>query len=110
MEYDPSGPFITSMLELKLDSATMFTLRPHLKYLLLDFIDLRALALALALASEVSCTEPVKKPGGSTKKFSNDQKVASYAGAADVVLILCFMQVREASIAFVCEVQELLSR
>ena len=63
MEYEPSGPFITSALELKLDTNTMFewqkhsqdsTEVPHFQKLL-EFINLRA------QASEVSMPEPVRK-------------------------------------------------
>ena len=52
MDYDPSGPFITSLLELKLDQSTMFEWQrhsqnsrdvPHYQQLL-EFLDLRAQA------------------------------------------------------------------
>ena len=64
MDYEPSGPFITSVIELKLDVNTMFewqkhsqatTTMPHYGELL-EFINLRA------QASETSVTEPDKKP------------------------------------------------
>ncbi len=52
MEYDPPGPFITSLLELKLDSGTMFEWRKHTQdastvphfNTLLEFLNLRAQA------------------------------------------------------------------
>ena len=62
MDYEPSGPFITSILELKLDTTTMFewqkhtqssTEVPHYQHLL-EFVDL------LAQASETSTTEQAK--------------------------------------------------
>ena len=62
MDYEPSGPFITSVLELKLDAATMFELQKHSQSSievphyqdLLEFIDLRA------QASETSTVEQAK--------------------------------------------------
>ena len=63
MDYEPSGPFITSLLELKLDPTTMFEWQrasqgrtevpPYSE--LLDFLDLRA------QASEAKVTEPYKR-------------------------------------------------
>ena len=52
MGYEPSGPFITSVLELKLDAGTMFEWQKHtnsstdVPYLnhLLEFVNLRAQA------------------------------------------------------------------
>ena len=52
MDYDPSGPFITSLLELKLDQSTMFEWQRHSQdsrdvphyQRLLEFLDLRAQA------------------------------------------------------------------
>ena len=64
MDHDPSGPFITSVLELKLDTTTLFEWQrlsqspkqvPHYKDVL-TFIDLRA------QASEGSATGINKKP------------------------------------------------
>jgi hypothetical protein len=63
MDYEPLGPFITSMLELKLDANTMFEWQkfsqdttdvPHYRDLL-EFINLRA------QASETSLPEQSKK-------------------------------------------------
>ena len=64
MDYDQSGPFITSMLELKLDATTQFEWQKHKQSEakvphyqdLLNFIDLRA------QASEGSAIIAVKKP------------------------------------------------
>ena len=84
MDYEASGPFITSVLELKLDQNTLFewhnhsgepTVVPHYNDLL-DFINLRA------QASE-SLTTPSK---GSTpfsgKNQSSSKPVASFAASA----------------------------
>eukprot|EP00731_Ephydatia_muelleri_P001304 Em0001g1304a len=79
MDYDPSGPFITSMLELKLDATTQFEWQKHSQSEakvphyqdLLDFIDLRA------QASEGSAIIAVKKPYHnftSEKKFTTPGK------------------------------------
>ena len=65
MDYEPSGPFITSILELKLDTTMMFEWQKHSQSStevshyqdLLDFIDLRA------QASETSTTEQSKGSG-----------------------------------------------
>ena len=87
MGHEPSGPFITSMLELKLDANTMFEWQrhsqsspdvPHYK-LLLEFIDLRA------QASEAAVSDPTKKsfkidPPSAKKNFKS---VASFAASAN---------------------------
>ena len=52
MGYDPSGPFITSLVEMKLDRTTMFEWQRHTQEIsdvphyaeILEFIDLRARA------------------------------------------------------------------
>ena len=62
MDYEPSGPFITSILELKLDTTTMFEWQKHSQLStqvpdyqhLLKFVDL------LAQASETSTTKQAK--------------------------------------------------
>ena len=89
MDYEPSGPFITSVLELKLDTNTMFEWKkfsqdeievPHYQKLL-EFINLRA------QASESSITEHSKKPkyeATSGKKLS--KPIASFAGTASPVV------------------------
>lgn len=77
MDYDPSGPFITSMLELKLDATTQFEWQKHSQSEvkvphyqgLLNFIDLRAQAGSATIA--------VKKPYHSftsEKKFTTPGK------------------------------------
>ena len=62
MDYDPSGLFITSVLELKLDQTTMFEWQRHTQTIndlphyqeLLDFLNLRA------QASETSISDLAK--------------------------------------------------
>ena len=70
MDYEPSGPFVTSVLELKLDTATMFewqkhtsgsTEVPHFNDLL-EFVNLRA------QASEHTVPDSAKKPTGNEMK------------------------------------------
>jgi len=90
MGYEPSGPFITSALELKLDTNTMFEWQKHSQdcsdvphfQKLLEFINLRA------QASEVTPTDAGKRgrsDGQPPKKFAGSGKpVASFvAGTAD---------------------------
>ena len=71
MEYDPSGPFITSLLELKLDQSMVFEWQrlsqntkevPH--YLeLLDFLDLRGQASeAIPKMDRKGLLPPNRKP------------------------------------------------
>ena len=95
MDYEPSGPFITSVLELKLDTSTMFEWQkfshdlpevPHY-HKLLEFVNLRA------QASETSISEPSKKSRsdvGSTKKFTT-KPIASFASTAEPLLncVIC---------------------
>ena len=98
MEYEPSGPFITSALELKLDTNTMFewqkhsqdsTEVPHFQKLL-EFINLRA------QASEVSMPEPVRKGKAECpprKPFTHGagKPIASFASATstDIACNVC---------------------
>ncbi len=88
MDYEPSGPFITSVLELQLDTNTMFEWQKFSQDLtdvppyqrLLEFINLRA------QASESSVAEHSKKPkheGISWKKPG--RPIASFAGTAKPV-------------------------
>lgn len=87
MGHEPSGPFITSMLELKLDVNTTFEWQrhsqsstdvPHYK-LLLEFINLRA------QASEAAISDPTKKPFKSDPLPAkrNYRSVASFVASAN---------------------------
>ena len=77
MEYEPSGPFITSMLELKLDPNTMFEWQKESQHLaevphfqkLLDFINLRAQAF------EVSVSDHKKAPRNEDHLGETNQNV-----------------------------------
>ena len=93
MDYEPAGPFITSVLELKLDASTMFewqkfsqdaTEVPHYKKLL-EFLNLRA------QASESSVTEHGKKSKYEVSSVKKPSKpIASFAGTASPVA-KCFV-------------------
>ena len=93
MGQEPSGSFITSMLELKLDTNTMFehsqasTDVPHYKELL-------ALLNLRAQASESSSAEPPKKAWKNEvrtnrKSLPPGKPIASFAATADSHCILC---------------------
>ena len=88
MDYEPSGPFITSVLELKLDTNTMFKWQKHSQesnevphfQRLLEFLNLRA------QASEITTCESSKKVKSEIKRSLIPVKpVASFAGAADPI-------------------------
>ena len=83
MECEPSGPFITSVIELKLDTTTMFEWQKHSQVAtsvphyqeLLDFINLRV------QASETSTT---KSPKGELKKnFHAGKPLPSFVTTTD---------------------------
>lgn len=87
MEYEPSGPFIISMLELKLDATILFEWQKHSQSSSdvpqyrdrLSFINLRA------QASKTSISDHSKKPlRGDTQftKKSSPVDVASFAASA----------------------------
>ena len=88
MDYEPSGPFITSVLELKLDTNTMFEWQKHSQdspevphyQKLLEFINLRA------QASEVSVSDHKKTPRSDNqlakKNFSPGKPIASFPAHA----------------------------
>ena len=88
MDHDPSGPFVTSILELKLDPHTMFEWQKHSQdqvdvphyQNLLDFLDLRA------QASETLVTESQKKFNKSELSFKRNmgkiRPIASYTVSA----------------------------
>ena len=96
MDYEPSGPFITSILELKLDPNTMFewqkhsqssTAVPHYQDLL-EFINLRA------QASETSVGDSTKKQTkhelpSARKPFASSKPVALFAASTDSTTSLC---------------------
>ena len=96
MDCEPSGPFITSVFELKLDTTTMFEWQKHCQDTtnvphyqdLLEFLNLRA------QASETSPSDIKKYPKGEIKgKFHSSKPVTSFATNADIseasVCVLC---------------------
>ena len=109
MGHDPSGPFITSMLELKLDVNTMFEWQrhsqssaevPHYK-LLLEFVNLRA------QASEAALSDPAKKsyknyPPFAKKNFTPVKSIASFAASANTSPGNCVVCKSEKHPLFVC--------
>ena len=94
MGHEPSGEFITSLLELKLDSDTMFEWQKHRQdstevphySKLLEFINLRA------QASESSATELGKKGTKNEVKFprkSGKPSIFSHPVSTDVASANC---------------------
>ena len=80
MDYEPSGPFITSIIEIKLDANTRFEWQRHSQSHskvppyqdLLEFLNLRA------QASELSTSEQSKKSLKGDKLYLLTRLVASY--------------------------------
>lgn len=113
MDHDPSGAFVTSILELKLDQDTMFEWQRHSQTevdvpqypKLLDFLDLRAQASESIVPEKRSSKydNPPRKPGG----VANNRAVASYASTvkADV----CVACKRNAHPLYSCNVFKALS-
>ena len=97
MEHEPSGPFITSVLELKLDPNTMFEWQkfsqdssavPHYQKLL-EFLNLRA----QASEASVSDSRKAARVENRNKKGSLSKPVTSFAANAtnteNDVCVLC---------------------
>ena len=93
MGYEPSGPFITSTLELKLDSGTMFqwqkhsqkeTTVPHYQELL-KFLSLHA------QASETSVVEKRPSCGEARKSFIPNRPVTSFTANATPTVENCIL-------------------
>ena len=94
LDYESSGPFITSMLELRLDSTTMFEWQkyshespkiPHYT-MLQEFLNLRA------QASKSYAPEFVKKRQHDSvppKRYRMPRHVTSYAAAVDNSCVAC---------------------
>lgn len=104
--HDPPGPFITSLLELKLDATTMFEWQRHsqdsldvpLYNDLLKFINLRA------QAAESSSAEPAKKSATpNTKGHSVGKSVAAFAASTGLP-INCVACKREKHPLYACTV------
>ncbi len=81
MGYEPSGPFVTSILELKLDQTTLFEWQKHSQSSasvphyqdLLDFINLRAQASETSVKQHKSDSHMSKRtpPGGKLPSFTS---------------------------------------
>ena len=105
MDYEPSGPFITSTLELKLDTNTMFewqkhsqdsTEVPHFQKLL-EFINLRAQASESSVSdSKRPSTQPVKKT------HSASRPVASFAASVTEPTANCVLCKTEKHPLYAC--------
>ena len=89
MEYDPSRHFITSILELKLDTTTLFEWQhsqskaelPHYQELL-TFIDLRAQGSATATAASKRVRN---EPAPPKRTPATGRSIASFASNHDTV-------------------------
>ena len=93
MDYDPSGPFITSVFEFKLDANTMFEWQKHSHDMtqvphyqdLLDLLNLRAQASETSISeqkkprSEINTSKRLTTPGKPITSFtSTTHPVSSY--------------------------------
>ena len=89
MDYEPSGPFITSVLELKLDVSTMFEWQKHNQ----DSTDVphyKRLLEFMNLCVQASDTPTSGQRG--VKHSSNSAKpVASFAANADDTVANCVL-------------------
>ncbi len=94
MKYNPPGPFITSMVELKLDPGTMFEWQKHTQTssavphfdALLEFIDLRAQA-SESTAPELSRKRPYEVV--SSKRSFTPRSVASLTASLNDSCTVC---------------------
>ena len=116
MAYDPSGPFITSMLELKLDATTLFEWQRHTQSQtdvphyqeLLTFLDLRAQASEGSTASATNRKHKSDYQPG--KRGSTGWKgVTAFTTSHDMVSTLCVMCPTEKHPLYLCPKFKLLS-
>ena len=100
MGYEPSGLFITSALELKLDEATMFEWQKHRQksegvphyQSLLEFLNLRAQATEPTIADTCSSDKRPRHDTSYAKKgFVTGRTVASHAISADLSSGQCIL-------------------
>ena len=101
MGYDPSGPFVTSLIEMKLDWSTMFEWQKHTQESsdvphyskMLEFIDLRARASEAILHEGPKChAQPVPKKGSaliSTSYVANVDTACLSCGVGKHPLYVC---------------------
>ena len=98
MGYEPSGPFITSTLELKLDQNTMFEWQKHSQKSdgvphyqdLLDFLNLRAQATESSLI-ENSSRKSRNEPHQVKRQPINIGSVASYTASTELPSNQCIL-------------------
>ena len=83
MDYEPSGPFITSILELKLDTNTMFEWQKHIQASN-EVPHFQKLLNLRAQASEQATADSGRKPKNEVKKT-----VATFIGTADPAIGYC---------------------
>ena len=93
-EHEPDGPFITSMLELKLDQNTMFEWHkfsqasedvPHCAQML-EFLNLRAQASESSVPGPIRKRLPEDAPG---KRGSSPRSVTSYVASVSDSCVAC---------------------
>ena len=91
MGYDPSGPFVTSLIEMKLDRTTMFEWQRHTQEVskvphymdILEFIDLRA------RASEAVLREAPKRHSQPAPRTNSALISTSYVANVDTACMSC---------------------
>lgn len=115
MDYEPSGSFITSMMELKLDQNTMFEWQkfsqksidvPHYNELL-EFLNLRA----QACETYTSDTKRTPRSGAySTKKSPSNKSIASFTANASESVAGCILCKPEKHPLYACPRFKVLSR
>ena len=109
MDYEPSGPFITSTLELKLDPNTMFEWQKHSQSSkgvphyqeLLEFINLRAQASKAPL-TELTRKQVKHEPSSAKRSFSPSKPVALFAANTDSIPSQCVACNAEKHPLYVC--------
>jgi hypothetical protein len=98
MKCEPSGPFLTSVIELKLDTDTMFEWQKYSQAMtdiphyndLLGFIDLRAQASETSLSTPNKRSDYRKPPGNTVALFSaNPDPTSNQCVACKMSDILC---------------------
>ena len=110
MEYDPSGPFITSILELKLDTTTLFEWQKHSQSKaevphyqeLLTFIDLRAQASEGSATATAASKRVRNEPAPPKRTPATGRSVASFASNHDTVSSPCILCQNEKHPLYVC--------
>ena len=109
MDYEPSGPFITSTLELKLDPTTTFewqkhsqssTAVPHYQDLL-EFINLRAQACETSVGDSTKKQTKHESPSA-RRPFGSSKPVALFAASTNSTTSLCLACKTETHPLYVC--------